>query len=864
MISSYTLAVTPANLTITAIYKSSTTMTWDNAGAAQYAIERSTGLNSPVNWQFIKQLADNITGVTYTDTDLIGENTYWYRIKSYNNDGLINNTGSNVANMMTASIAQPTNFVGTQITTSSIMWAWNDNSNIESGYYVRTSTGGTIKTLTAGGTYYPEVNLQPNTQFSRYVVTFNGADESDASNIISSYTLASVPTNLAITVLYKSSATLVWDNVSATRYAIERSTGLNSPVNWQFIKQWVDNINGITYTDTGLLGENTYWYRIKSYNNDALINTTASNIVSTITVAAAPTGFTASQISSSSVMWSWIDNSNVESGYYVITSTGGTIKTLSAGSTYWPETGLQQNTQYGRYAVAFNSSNESDASSTISTYTLTVQPTNLVATVIYGSSATISWDNVGATRYTIERSTGDSNPVNFQYIKQWVDNITSTNFTDSPLTGETTYWYRVNSYNAVGILCNTASNIISLMATSVAAPTGFTASQISSSSIMWAWSDVSNTESGYYIRTSTSGTIKTLLADNTYWSEIDLQPNTQYSRYAVTFNGLNESDASNTISTYTLSGVPSGLSAVNIYLSSVTVSWSGNGTRYAIERSINNISWAFIKQWADSIVISTYTDTGLTMNATYYYRVSAYNAAGIITGPSAVLTAKTLKRETPPDVPSSIVVVLPSGQSSVVPGDIVRLNANAEAGSIVYSITVKDQNGNILVQWIRPIGAIEETPIGLSNIDIADDGVVTANLLLGDIASKFPMVNGITIEIAVEDQFGNISQPGSTNLINISAGRSQITLYNNLFNPNTGVTTIRYDLVQSGNVKIEVYTLNGEKVITLVNENKDTGVYWLTWNGKDTDGDFVSSGVYFVHIKGPGALDETKKVCVIK
>jgi len=852
VVSTYTLASPPNNLILNILYRSSATISWDDVGATQYSVERAVGPSSPGTWSVI----NSTPLVGYTYTGLLGETTYWFRVKSYNNSGVLTATASNIVSTVTVPLP-PTGFTASQISTSSIMWSWKDNSNFDNGYRVYASTDGILKTLSANVTYWTETNKMSNTLHSRYVVAYN-ASESNYSNVISSYTLANSPTNLVMNTLYRSSATISWDNVGATRYLIERSLGVSSPDSWQTL----NSTPTPGYTDTGLSGETTYWYRVKSYNADDLINETASNIISTITVTAAPTGFKASQISTGSIMWSWEDNSNAEIGYRVYATTDGIIKTLStAGATYWLETNMQPNTQYSRYAVAYNAS-ESDISNVISSYTLANSPTNLVMNTLYRSSATISWDNVGATRYAIERSTGDVTAVNWQYIIQWADNIIATNYTDTLLSSETTYWYRVKSYNTEGIMNITSSNIISTI-TVPSAVSGFTCNLVSTSSIMWSWSDNSNIEDGYYIKTSTSGIIKTFVSETTYWQETGLQPNTQYSRYAVAYNA-NESEASTTISTYTLATSPISLTASVINMSSATLSWSGNGTRYAIERSANGTSWSYIKQWADAVTDTIYTDTGLTVNATYYYRIRAYNGDGIITDSSSVVTIKTLKKEQKPAVPGSIVIYLINGQTSAVPGDTIRLTATAEAGSSIYSMIVKDQNGNILSQWIEPAGEVAQPPISLLNVEISDSGEIIANILLGDIASKYPMVNGIKVEVTVEDQYDNISEPGSSNLINVSFGENKITLYNNLFNPKTNVTTLRYDLIQSGNVKIDVYTLNGEKVKTLINENKDTGVYWATWDGKDTDGDYVASGIYLVHIKGPDSYSETKKVCVIK
>lgn len=66
--------------------------------------------------------------------------------------------------------------------------------------------------------------------------------------------------------------------------------------------------------------------------------------------------------------------------------------------------------------------------------------------------------------------------------------------------------------------------------------------------------------------------------------------------------------------------------------------------------------------------------------------------------------------------------------------------------------------------------------------------------------------------------------------------------YPNPFNP---VTTIQYALPDAENVVIKIYNLMGEEIRTLVDDFKPAGIYRITWNGKDSNGQEVASGIYF-------------------
>jgi len=84
--------------------------------------------------------------------------------------------------------------------------------------------------------------------------------------------------------------------------------------------------------------------------------------------------------------------------------------------------------------------------------------------------------------------------------------------------------------------------------------------------------------------------------------------------------------------------------------------------------------------------------------------------------------------------------------------------------------------------------------------------------------------------------------------------------YPNPFNPST---TISFYNATAGNVQIEVYNAKGQKVKTLMNEILGIGTHQIEWNGTDTAGKNVSSGVYFYKMSANG-YTETKKMLLMK
>jgi hypothetical protein len=84
--------------------------------------------------------------------------------------------------------------------------------------------------------------------------------------------------------------------------------------------------------------------------------------------------------------------------------------------------------------------------------------------------------------------------------------------------------------------------------------------------------------------------------------------------------------------------------------------------------------------------------------------------------------------------------------------------------------------------------------------------------------------------------------------------------YPNPFNPDTKIT---YQLPKAEHVSLEIYNLLGQRIRTLVNENKEAGIYEIQWNGKDEAGRDMPAGMYSYKIKA-GNFSEIKKMSFVK
>ena len=84
------------------------------------------------------------------------------------------------------------------------------------------------------------------------------------------------------------------------------------------------------------------------------------------------------------------------------------------------------------------------------------------------------------------------------------------------------------------------------------------------------------------------------------------------------------------------------------------------------------------------------------------------------------------------------------------------------------------------------------------------------------------------------------------------------------------VLPVQYSLLQPGHAWVRIYTLQGDFVATLFEEDVSAASVeqpYLSqkkdWDGRNADGQIVASGVYIVHLEAPG-FRANARVAVIK
>ncbi len=121
----------------------------------------------------------------------------------------------------------------------------------------------------------------------------------------------------------------------------------------------------------------------------------------------------------------------------------------------------------------------------------------------------------------------------------------------------------------------------------------------------------------------------------------------------------------------------------------------------------------------------------------------------------------------------------------------------------------------------------------------------TSAQISGDVTINHPILNLIeNYPTAVNENTSNIPE--------------NYKLFQNYPNPFNPTTTITYSLPKNSFVTLTIYDLLGREVATLVNEEKHSGTYKVTWNAQNKP-----SGIYFYKITA-GGYSKINKMILLK
>lgn len=95
------------------------------------------------------------------------------------------------------------------------------------------------------------------------------------------------------------------------------------------------------------------------------------------------------------------------------------------------------------------------------------------------------------------------------------------------------------------------------------------------------------------------------------------------------------------------------------------------------------------------------------------------------------------------------------------------------------------------------------------------------------------------------------------------AAPEDFTLFQNYPNPFNPQTRIRFNIARTEQVTLDIYNSLGQRVRVLVNETLTPASYEITWDGLDTHGRQLSSGIYFYRLRA-GGFQQVNRMFMMK
>ncbi len=163
-------------------------------------------------------------------------------------------------------------------------------------------------------------------------------------------------------------------------------------------------------------------------------------------------------------------------------------------------------------------------------------------------------------------------------------------------------------------------------------------------------------------------------------------------------------------------------------------------------------------------------------------------------------------------------------------------------------VMAMDDNGVFYTNDLGATWGMVETPAE------TDDDYFTSGVFLNDEFGYVFTYNGQVLrfqDMVTDVKDETVKQP------------QQYRLSQNYPNPFNPTTTINFEIPRNEHVKLTIYDMLGHEVVSLVDQNLNSGQYNIQWNGINKHGQRVATGVYLYQLRTDHTV-KTRKMTFIK
>ena len=167
----------------------------------------------------------------------------------------------------------------------------------------------------------------------------------------------------------------------------------------------------------------------------------------------------------------------------------------------------------------------------------------------------------------------------------------------------------------------------------------------------------------------------------------------------------------------------------------------------------------------------------------------------------------------------------------------------------MLSIVRIDKPGELLVAKVFTDEEVSDGIIRLSFNSTGKAGDSVMRLISGHFVDEGYMANSV--------------EEANLGVFRVEALPTVFALEQNYPNPFNPTTTIKYAIPRASNVDLVIINLNGQVVRTLVNDDQRADFYSVVWDGRNSRGEEVGSGIYFYRLQAD-KFSAIKKLMLVK
>ncbi|MGQ7297950.1 fibronectin type III domain-containing protein [Quadrisphaera sp. KR29] len=602
----------------------------------------------------------------YTDTGLVNDRTYQYSVSA------LDTSGNRSAESAPAVSATPTDLTPPAVPTGltatrgdgRVVLSWTANGESDLASYRVLRDGAVVATVTAPATGYTDTGLVNDRSYSYALAAVDARGNASAA---SSPAVSATPTDLTPPAVPMGLAATAGDGQVVLTWTGNTESDL---AGYDLVRDGVRvpgaviGAGATSVTDTGLVNDRTYSYTLGARDTAGNTSAASAPVVATPTdltppaVPARPSAVAGDGV----VSLSWTPSSEADLASYRVLRDGAVIATVTAPATTYDDGAVTNGTAYAYALVAVDTRGNASAatappvSATPRDFTPPAAPTGLVAARGDGR-VVLSWTAVTEADLASYRVLRDG---------AVVATLTApaTTYTDTGLTNDRAYAYRLVAVDAAGNGSPASDPAVTATPTDLTAPAvpADLAAARGDGLVTLTWTANGEADLASYEVHRDGAVVATLPAPATTYTDIAL---TNDRRYEYSLRAV-DTHGNRSAPTATVAATPTDLTAPAA--PTALTATPGDGRVELAWAAVTEADLASYRVYRDGALLTTvtapvtgWTDLGLVNGQARGYAVSAVDAHGNESPPTATATA-TPADTTAPDAPNGLAAVPGDGQ----------------------------------------------------------------------------------------------------------------------------------------------------------------------------------------------------------